>query len=94
MFLYNFKVAYIPAILKVSKKVDFKVMALILFKVVLSTRLWKLHNEELNHLPCSPNLVGVIKSRRMRYAGHVARMGERRGVYRVWWGNLRERDHL
>jgi len=30
----------------------------------------------------------------MRWAGHVAGMAERRGVYRVWWGNLRERDHL
>jgi len=43
----------------------------------------KLHNEELNVLYCSPNIVRVIKSRRMRWAGHVARMGERRGVYRV-----------
>jgi len=36
----------------------------------------------------------VIKSRRMGWVGHVARMGERRSVYRVWWENLRERDHL
>ena len=43
----------------------------------------KLHNEELNDLYCSPNIVRVIKSRRMRLAGHVARMGDRRGVYRV-----------
>jgi hypothetical protein len=43
----------------------------------------KLHNEELNDLYCSPNIVRVIKSRRMRWAGHVARMGERRGVHRV-----------
>ena len=44
----------------------------------------KLHNEELNDLYCSPNIVRVIKKRRMRWAGHVARMGEeRRGVYRV-----------
>ena len=42
----------------------------------------KLHNEELNGLYCSPNIVRVIKSRRMRWAGNVARMGERRGVYR------------
>jgi len=35
----------------------------------------KLHNEELNDLYCSPNIVRVIKSRRMRWAGHVARMG-------------------
>jgi hypothetical protein len=43
----------------------------------------KLHNEELNHLYCSPNIFRVIKSRRMRWAGHVARMAERRVVYRV-----------
>ena len=46
----------------------------------------RLHNEELNDLYCSPNIVGVIKSRRMRWAGHVARMGEERGVYRVLVG--------
>ena len=40
------------------------------------------------------NIVRVIKSRRMRWAGHVTCMGERRGVYRVLVGNLRERDHL
>jgi len=40
----------------------------------------KLHNEELNDLYCSPNIVRVIKSRIMRWAGHVARMGGRRGV--------------
>jgi hypothetical protein len=55
----------------------------------------KLHNEEFNDLHSSPNIVWVIKSRRMRRAVHVARMVERRGVYRAfWWGNLRERDHL
>jgi hypothetical protein len=43
----------------------------------------KLHNEELNDLHSSPNIVRVIKSRRMRWAGYVARMGERRGLYRV-----------
>jgi len=54
----------------------------------------KLYNEELNDLYSPPNIVRVIKSRRMRWAGHVARMG--RGVaYRgFWWGNLWERDHL
>ena len=41
----------------------------------------KLHNEELNDLYFSPNIVRVIKSRRMRWAGHVARMGERRAAY-------------
>jgi len=42
----------------------------------------KLHNEELNDLFSSPNIVRVIKSRRMRWAEHVARMGERRVLYR------------
>jgi hypothetical protein len=51
------------------------------------TREWrKLHSEELNDLYCSPNIVLVIKSRRMRWAGHVARMGERTVVYRVLVG--------
>jgi len=48
---------------------------------------WReLHNEELNDLYFSPNIVRVIKSKRMRWAGHVARMGERRGAYRVLVG--------
>jgi hypothetical protein len=46
----------------------------------------KLHNDELNDLYSSPTIVRVIKSRRMRWAGHVARMGKRRGVYRVLVG--------
>ena len=46
----------------------------------------RVHNEELNALYCSPNTVRVIKSRIMRWAGHVARMGEKRGVYRVLVG--------
>jgi hypothetical protein len=46
----------------------------------------RLHNEELNDLYSSPNIVRVIKSRRMRWAGHVARMGERRGAYRILLG--------
>jgi hypothetical protein len=46
----------------------------------------KLHNDELHDLYFSPNIVRVIKSRRMRWAGHVARMGEGRGAYRVLVG--------
>ena len=46
----------------------------------------RLHNEELNDLYSSPNIVWVIKSRTMSWAGHVARMGEERGVYRVLMG--------
>jgi hypothetical protein len=43
----------------------------------------KLHNEKLHGLYSSPNIVRMIKSRRMRWAGHVSYMGERKGVYRV-----------
>jgi hypothetical protein len=53
----------------------------------------RLHNEELNDLCSSHNTVRVIKSRRMRRAGHVARIGEERGCVGSWWGNRRERDH-
>ena len=54
----------------------------------------RLHNEELNDLYSSPNMVRVIKSRRMRWAGHVARMGEERGVYRVLVGKPEGRRPL
>ena len=51
------------------------------------TEEWRrLRNEELNDLYCSPNIVRVIKWRRMRWAGHVASMGEEREVYRVLVG--------
>jgi hypothetical protein len=56
----------------------------------------KLHNEELNDLYSFPNIVRVVKSRRMRWAGHVARMGEDRVIEECtgcWWGSLRERSH-
>ena len=54
----------------------------------------KLHNEELNDLYSSPNIVQVIKSRRMRWAGHVAHMGERRGIYRFLVGKPEGRRPL
>ena len=53
-----------------------------------------MHNEELNDLYPSPNNVRVIKSRRMRWAGHVARMDEERGVYRVLLGKPEGRRPL
>jgi len=54
----------------------------------------RLHNEGLNDLYSSPNIVWVIKSRRMRWAGHVVHMGEERGVYRVLLGKLEGRRPL
>ena len=54
----------------------------------------RLHNEELNDLYSSPNIVRVIKSRRMRWAGHVAHMGEERGAYRVMVGKPEGRRPL
>jgi hypothetical protein len=54
----------------------------------------KLHNENHGDLYSSPNIVQVIKSRRMRWAGHVACIGGGEVHTRFWWGNLRERDHL
>jgi hypothetical protein len=54
----------------------------------------KLHNEELNDLYCSPNIVVVFESKIMIWAGHVARMGEWRGVYRVFVGKPEGRRPL
>jgi hypothetical protein len=54
----------------------------------------RLHNEELNVLYCSPNVVREIKWRRTRWAGHVARMDEERGVYRVLVGKPEGRRPL
>jgi hypothetical protein len=51
----------------------------------------KLHNKELRDLYSSPSIIRIIKSRRMRWAGHVARMGEKTIDY--WWETQRERDH-
>jgi hypothetical protein len=53
----------------------------------------KLHNDELHDLYSSPNIVRVIKSRRMRWAGHVARMGRGEMLTGFWLGGLKARDH-
>jgi len=59
-----------------------------------ATEKWRrLRNEELNNLYSSPNIVRVIKSRQMSWAGHVARMGEERGCIGSWWRNRREGNH-
>jgi hypothetical protein len=57
-------------------------------------RVWrKLHNEELHNLYSSPSIIQMIKPRRTRGAGHVARIGAERCAYRFWWGRQKERDH-
>jgi len=53
----------------------------------------RLRNEELNDLSSSRNIVRVIKSRRMRWAGHVVRMDVERGVYRVLVGKPERKNH-
>jgi hypothetical protein len=53
----------------------------------------KLHNEELHNLYCSPSIIKVIKSRRMRCAGHVARMGENRNPYSILAGKPEGKNH-
>ena len=56
---------------------------------------WKeLHKTKPYDFYILPNIIRVIRSRRMKLTGYVACKGERRGVYRVWCGNLRERDLL
>jgi hypothetical protein len=54
----------------------------------------RLHNEELNDLYSSPNIIRLIKSRIMKWAGHIARMVEKEVHTGFWWGDLRECDHL
>jgi hypothetical protein len=54
----------------------------------------KLHNEELHDLYFSPSIVQMIKSRRMRWSGHVEHMGRVEVYTGLWWGIPKERDHL
>jgi hypothetical protein len=55
---------------------------------------WReLHNEELHNLYCSPSIIRMIKSRRMIWAGHVARMGIRGMHIGFWWKSQKERDN-
>jgi hypothetical protein len=54
----------------------------------------KLHNEDLNDLYSSSNIVRMMKSRRMRWVGHLAHVGRGEAYTGFWWGNLREGDHL
>jgi hypothetical protein len=53
----------------------------------------KLHNEKLNNLNSSPNIIRMIKSRKMRWAGHVARIGRRRMHIGYRWESQKEGDH-
>jgi hypothetical protein len=53
----------------------------------------KLHNEELYNFYLSPNIIRQIKSTRMKWAGHMTRMGEERKCTRFWWESQKERDY-
>jgi hypothetical protein len=60
-----------------------------------ATREWRrLHNEELNDLHSAPNIIWVIRSRRMSWAGNIARMGEKSGAYRILVGRPEGRRPL
>jgi hypothetical protein len=55
---------------------------------------WRtLHNAKLNNLCSLSSIIRIIKSRRMRWAGNVARMGGRRNAYSIWWESQKKRDH-
>jgi hypothetical protein len=53
----------------------------------------KLHNEELQNLYSSPIIIRMINSRRMRWTGHVTRIGKNMNAYRIWWESQKERDY-
>jgi hypothetical protein len=53
----------------------------------------KLHNEDLHNLYSSPSIMRVIKSKRMKLAGHVGCIREKRNAYRILWESHKERDH-
>jgi hypothetical protein len=53
----------------------------------------KLHNEELRNLYSSPSIIRMIKLRKMRWTGHIARLGRREMYVGYWWESQKERDH-
>jgi len=86
--------------LKLREERKLRVFEIMVFRIFGTRRdevtgKWRrLHNKELNDLYSTPNIVWVIKSRRMRWGGHVACMGEERGVYRVLLGKPEGRRPL
>jgi hypothetical protein len=54
----------------------------------------RMHDEALHNLYCSPSIIRIIKLRKMRWTGHVARMGERRNAYRIFVGKPEEKGQL
>jgi hypothetical protein len=90
----TFKSNYIFCFLKTVFNVKRRNIIIVTKRDEVTGEWRKLHNEELNNLYSSPNIVWVIKSRRMKWEGHVARMGEGIDVYRVLVGKPEGRGPL
>jgi hypothetical protein len=77
---------FCPGVVQAFLKISVYILDILnkIFKINSQDGEWrKLHNEELHDLHSSPSIIRIIKSRRIRWAGHVARIGEKRNVYRL-----------
>jgi hypothetical protein len=84
LILHKFLVQNIFLIYQgVLKKENLVILACI---DILNSNIQVMHNEELHNLYSSPSIIRMVKSRRMRWTGHVARMGEKRNAYRILVG--------
>jgi hypothetical protein len=106
MSLYKYLHNLLDVLVEIENTItDISLPHIILFRSLVLRRLFgpkrdrvtggwrKLHNEELHNFYSSPSIIRIMKSRRMRWAGHVARMGEKRNVYRLFVGKPKGKAH-